>query len=54
MTGLPLLIAIALVFGVGWLGCFMWTLRSHQYEDPDGAALRILAPDDDLPEVKGK
>jgi len=49
MTGLPLLIAIMLVFGLGWLACFMWTLRSHQYDDPDGAALRILTPDDDEP-----
>ncbi len=49
MTGLPLLIGIALVFGLVWLAAFMWTLRSRQYEDPDGAALRILADDDDRP-----
>ncbi|HEY4545078.1 MAG TPA: cbb3-type cytochrome oxidase assembly protein CcoS [Pedomonas sp.] len=49
MTGLPLLIAIALAFGLLWLAAFMWTLRSRQYEDPDGAALRILASDDDRP-----
>ncbi|MGK2286432.1 cbb3-type cytochrome oxidase assembly protein CcoS [Pedomonas sp. V897] len=49
MTGLPLLIILALAMGLAWLGLFMWTLRSHQYDDPEGAALRILAPDDDTP-----
>lgn len=49
MTGLPLLIVVALGLGLLWLGLFMWTLKSRQYDDPEGAALRILAPDDDVP-----
>jgi len=42
MTGLTLLIPLALVLGCAWLGVFLWTLRSKQYDDLDGAAIRIL------------
>ena len=43
------LIPIALVLGAIGLGAFMWSLRSGQYEDLDGAAERILFDDDDAP-----
>jgi len=43
------LIPLALVLGALWLGVFVWTLRSHQYDDMQGAAERILL--DDLPEA---
>lgn len=40
---------MALLLGmIGLLG-FMWTLKSGQYDDLDGAAVRIL-PDDDIEE----
>ena len=42
------LIPIALVLGVAGLLVFLWSLRSGQYEDLDGAAERILF-DDDVP-----
>lgn len=52
MTGLSLLIPLALTLGTAWLAAFLWTLRAHQYEDLDGAALRILdAESDDRPEA---
>lgn len=51
MTGLPLLIAIMLALGLVWLAAFMWSLRNRQYDDPEGAALRILATDDDRPGI---
>jgi cbb3-type cytochrome oxidase maturation protein len=38
---------MALLLGLTGLLGFMWTLRTNQYDDLDGAALRIL-PDDDL------
>jgi cbb3-type cytochrome oxidase maturation protein len=41
------LVPIALLLGLSGLVCFLWTLRSGQYDDLDGAAVRIL-PDDDL------
>jgi cbb3-type cytochrome oxidase maturation protein len=43
------LIPIALALGAVGLGAFLWTLRSGQYEDLDGAAERILFDDDDTP-----
>lgn len=47
MNVLIYLVPMALLLGlIGLLG-FMWTLRANQYEDLDGAALRIL-PDDDI------
>ncbi|MDU0338412.1 cbb3-type cytochrome oxidase assembly protein CcoS [Bosea rubneri] len=43
------LIPIALALGVVGLGAFMWSLRSGQYEDLDGAAARILLDDEAIP-----
>jgi cbb3-type cytochrome oxidase maturation protein len=40
------LIPLALVLGVVWLVVFVWTLKSNQYEDLQGAAERILMDDD--------
>jgi cbb3-type cytochrome oxidase maturation protein len=42
MTGLVLLIPIALGMGLFGLAAFMWAMRSGQFDDMDGAALRIL------------
>lgn len=46
MNGLALLIPIALGFGLGALWVFRWALGAGQFEDPDGAALRILIDDE--------
>jgi len=46
MTSLLYLIPIALLLGLGGLAAFLWTLRSGQYEDLDGAAERILYDDE--------
>ena len=43
------LVPIALVLGLTGLAAFLWSLRSGQYEDLDGAAERILFQDDDAP-----
>ena len=50
MTILAMLIPIALLMGFVGLGAFFWALRSGQFEDPKGAAQRILL-DDDLDEL---
>jgi cbb3-type cytochrome oxidase maturation protein len=42
MTGLALLIPIALLLGLTGLGAFFWAMQSGQFEDLDGAAIRIL------------
>ena len=36
------LIAASLILGGGALAVFLWSLRSGQYEDLDGAANRVL------------
>ena len=41
------LIPAALGLGALALAAFMWSLRSGQYEDLDGAAHRILIDEDD-------
>jgi cbb3-type cytochrome oxidase maturation protein len=40
------LIPAALFLGLLALGAFMWSLRSGQFEDLDGAAQRILIEDE--------
>ncbi len=46
MTGIALLIPIALGLGLIGLFAFFWSLRTGQFDDLDGAALRILIDDD--------
>lgn len=46
MTGLAFLIPIALGMGLVGLFAFQWSLRSGQFDDLDGAALRILIDDE--------
>ncbi len=47
MTALVYLIPIALVMGGVGLALFIWTVKSGQYDDLDGAAERILLDDDE-------
>ncbi len=49
MSVLVFLIPIALLMGLIGLGAFIWALRSGQYEDLDGEALRVLEDDDERP-----
>lgn len=49
MTGLALLIPVALGMGLSGLAAFLWSMRAGQYDDMDGAAHRILIEEDDLP-----
>ncbi|PWJ81016.1 cbb3-type cytochrome oxidase maturation protein [Pseudaminobacter salicylatoxidans] len=49
MTTLLYLIPIALFLGGLGLGAFIWSLRSGQYDDLDGAASRILIDDENKP-----
>lgn len=47
MTGLALLIPIALALGLAGLAAFFWALRDGQFDDMDGAALRILIDEEE-------
>jgi cbb3-type cytochrome oxidase maturation protein len=49
MTILLYLLPIAVGLGLLGLGAFLWSLKSGQYDDLDGAAHRILFDDDDRP-----
>ncbi|MGQ7791565.1 cbb3-type cytochrome oxidase assembly protein CcoS [Faunimonas sp. B44] len=46
MNGLLFLIPVALFLGLVGLAAFLWSLRSGQFDDLDGAAVRILADDE--------
>lgn len=47
MNMLLYLIPAALFLGLLGLGAFLWALRHNQFEDLDGAAVRILFDDED-------
>lgn len=49
MSNLVVLIPIALFLGTIALLAFLWSLKSGQYEDLDGAAERLLHEDDSKP-----
>jgi cbb3-type cytochrome oxidase maturation protein len=46
MNVLVYLVPMALGLGLLGLFAFLWTLRSRQYDDVNGAALRVLSDDD--------
>lgn len=43
------LVVLALGMGVIGLLAFLWSMRSGQLEDLDGAAVRVLLDDEDKP-----
>ena len=47
MNAFLILIPIAVVLGLFGLAAFLWSLKSGQYDDMDGAAERILLDDED-------
>lgn len=49
MSVVPYLILVSLGLGAVGLVAFLWSLRSGQYEDLDGAAERVLFDDDEEP-----
>ena len=46
MNVLVYLVPAALALGLIGLAAFLWSLKSGQYDDIDGAALRVLSDDD--------
>ena len=51
MNGLLILIPVALLLGAIGLAAFIWALKSGQFDDLDGAAVRILQDDEDEPDA---
>ncbi|MCC3862270.1 cbb3-type cytochrome oxidase assembly protein CcoS [Pseudemcibacter aquimaris] len=54
MEGLIYLIPAALLLGLAGLAGFLWSLKSNQYEDLDGATYRALFEEDDMAEEQRK
>ena len=49
MNGVLILLPIALGLGLAGLAAFFWAMRDGQFDDPDGAASRILIDDEEAP-----
>jgi len=52
MNVLAYLVPMALLLGLTGLAAFVWSLKSGQYDDIEGAGLRVLS-DDDLDDKAG-
>lgn len=46
MNGLVFLIPVALGLGLAGLAAFFWAMRSGQFDDLEGASLRMLIDED--------
>jgi cbb3-type cytochrome oxidase maturation protein len=53
MSALAWLIPAALLLGLLGLAGFLWSLRSGQFDDLEGAAYRILDDEEDRPGGNG-
>jgi cbb3-type cytochrome oxidase maturation protein len=49
MEVLIYLVPLALTLGLLGLGAFLWSLKTGQYDDLDGAAWRAIQEDDESP-----
>ena len=45
MGALIVLVILSLVIALGFLGAFLWAVRSGQFDDPVTPSLRLLAED---------
>ncbi len=45
MNGILILIPVALGLGLTGLAGFFWAMKDGQFDDPEGAAMRILIDD---------
>ncbi len=46
MEVLIYLVPMALLLGLSGLAAFLWSLKNGQYDDVQGAAVRVLSDDD--------
>ncbi len=46
MSAFFVLVAVSILVAGGFLGAFVWSVKNDQYEDKQGAAMRILYDDD--------
>ena len=50
MSMLTYLIPVSMFLGAVGLAAFLWSFKTGQYQDLDGAAQRVLFDEDDKPE----
>ncbi|WP_417317004.1 cbb3-type cytochrome oxidase assembly protein CcoS [Emcibacter sp.] len=48
------LIPLALLMGLAGLAAFLWSLRTGQYDDLDGASYRALFEEDEMEKEEGQ
>jgi len=46
MSALFILVAVSVLVASGFLAAFIWSVSTDQYEDKQGAAMRILYDDE--------
>ena len=46
MSALIILIPVSIGMGLVGLCAFFWALRAHQFDDPEGSAWRVIAPEE--------
>lgn len=47
MSSLYILVLASIVVALGFLVAFIWSVRTNQFEDQKGAAIRMLHDDND-------
>jgi len=52
MEILVILVPLALMLGLAGLAAFLWSLKSGQYDDLEGAGWRAIADDEPTPEAQ--
>jgi cbb3-type cytochrome oxidase maturation protein len=48
MSALYVLIIVSVAVAAAFLGAFIWSVRTNQYEDQKGAAIRMLYDNDTI------
>jgi cbb3-type cytochrome oxidase maturation protein len=46
MSALFVLVSVSILVALGFLGAFIWSVKTDQYEDKKGAAMRMLYDDE--------
>lgn len=46
MSALFILVAVSIVVAASFLGAFIWSVKTDQYEDGEGASMRMLYDDE--------
>lgn len=54
LSALIVLIPVSIGMGLVGLGAFFWAMRKDQFEDPEGNAWRVLAPENPPPHERTK